>query len=216
MIIMQTEDANKRREYIEGTGLAKAIFRHDHDDVTCVQYHPKGIKGRLVAHDIGSAAPLTIQGGVIPELDSHTPGPNNPTPLKSRFSPWHACGSDPKVYYPGMKRSAHLTLEGCVLRLQPGDVDHEAAARQWEEMYGVARSRDLLAFTNARLGFVSGREGQPEGLVSVTIGVNGRDRLDAIVERAKEAGVFVNERVEMCGIQWNLVLKGHGDVKGRL
>jgi hypothetical protein len=152
----------------------------------------------------------------MPELDSHAPGPNNPTPLTSRFSPWHACGSDHKVYYPGMKRSAHLTLEGCVLRLQPGDMDHEAAARQWEELYGVSRSRDLLAFTNTRLGFVGGREGRSEGLVSITIGVNGRDRLDAIIERARGAEVLINGRLEMCGVQWNLVLKGHGDVKSKL
>jgi hypothetical protein len=199
MIIMQTEDANKRREHIEAKALAKVILRQEHGDVTFVQYHPKGIKG-----------------GMMPELDSHTPGPNNPTPLTSRFSPWHACGSDHKVYYPGMKRSSHLTLEGCVLRLRPGELDHEAAARQWEEIFGVARSRDLLAFTNARLGFVAGREGLPEGLVSITVGVDGQDRLDAIRERAREAGVLVDRRFEMCGIQWNLVLKGHGDVKGKL
>ena len=142
MIIMQNLNAKKRREYIESQKHSKVIFEHHHDDVSCIQYHPKGIKG-----------------GMMPELDSHTPGPNNPTPLKSRFSPWHACGSDHKVYYPGMKRSEHLSLEGCVLRLQPGDYDHEAASRQWEETFGVARSRDLLAFTNARLGFTPGREG---------------------------------------------------------
>jgi hypothetical protein len=45
MIIMQTEDAKKRREYIEENGLAKVIFGHEHGDVVLVQYHPKGIKG---------------------------------------------------------------------------------------------------------------------------------------------------------------------------
>lgn len=112
-----------------------------------------------------------------------------------------------------MKRSGHLTLEGCVLRLQPGDTDHEAAARQWEEIFGVTRSRDLLAFTNARLGFVGGRDGQPDGLLSITIGVNGSDKLADIVARAKEAGVYADGRLAMCGVQWNLVLKGHGPAK---
>jgi hypothetical protein len=42
---MQTEDAKKRREYIEAKGLSKVIFGYDHGDVVCVQYHPKGIKG---------------------------------------------------------------------------------------------------------------------------------------------------------------------------
>ncbi|KAF2123533.1 hypothetical protein P153DRAFT_303653 [Dothidotthia symphoricarpi CBS 119687] len=196
MVIMQTVDAKKRREHIEARGLAKVIFEHDHGDAVCVQYHPKGVKG-----------------GVIPELDSHASGPNNPTPLNSRFSPWHACGSDYQVYYPGMYRSRHLNLQGCVLRLQPGDYGHEDAARQWEEMFGVARSRDLSAFTNARLGFVPGREGQPEGLVSISVGVNGKETLDCIHERAREAGAFQNGCIEMCGIKWVFSLTGHSELK---
>jgi hypothetical protein len=156
---------------------------------------------------------LTYAGGMMPELDSHAPSPNNPTPLKSRFSPWHACGPDHKIYYPGMKRSTHLSLEGCVLRLQPGDYGHEAAAREWEEIFGVERSRDLLAFTNARLGFVPGQRGRPEGLISLTIGVEGRDQLDAILHRAREAGVCNNGGVQMCGVKWNFVLTGHEDSK---
>ena len=152
----------------------------------------------------------------MPELDSHAPEPNNPTPLRSRFSPWHACGSDHKVYYPGMKRSEHLRLAGCVLRLQPGDTEHEAAARQWEELFGVARSRDLLAFTNARLGFISGQEGRSEGLVSITVGVNGKDKFEAIMERARRAGVCADGCINMCGINWHLVLTGYGENKGKL
>lgn len=45
MIIMQTEDAQKRRQYIESRGLAKVITNHEHGDTVFVQYHPKGIKG---------------------------------------------------------------------------------------------------------------------------------------------------------------------------
>lgn len=218
MIIMQTADAKKRREYIEAKGLGKVIFEHVHDDVVCVQYHPKGIKGMLCsnipsARNFVCASLLIITGNMMPELDSHAPTPNNPTPLKSRFSPWHACGSDHKSYYPGMKRSTDLSLEGCVLRLQPGDTDHEAAARQWEETFGITRSRDLLAFTNARLGFIAGREGRREGLVSITVGVNGRDKLDAIMERAREAGICAEGCIDICGLKWNLVLTGIGNAK---
>jgi hypothetical protein len=110
-----------------------------------------------------------------------------------------------------MKRSEHLSLQGCVLRLQSGDYGHEAASREWEDIFGVARSRDLLAFTNARLGFVPGREGQPEGLVSITIGVKGQDKLEAIQKRATEVGVQSDKGIQMCGVQWNFVLTGHGD-----
>lgn len=45
MIIMQTEDAKKRREYIESKELAKVITSQEHGDTVFVQYHPKGIKG---------------------------------------------------------------------------------------------------------------------------------------------------------------------------
>jgi hypothetical protein len=47
MIIMQTEDAKLRRDYIEAKGLSKVIISQEHDDVVFVQYHPKGIKGTL-------------------------------------------------------------------------------------------------------------------------------------------------------------------------
>lgn len=49
MIIMQTEDAKKRREYIESKGLAKVITSQEHSDTVFVQYHPKGIKGKQQA-----------------------------------------------------------------------------------------------------------------------------------------------------------------------
>lgn len=45
MIIMQTLDAAKQRLSVESRELAKVIFGYEHDDVVCVQYHPKGIKG---------------------------------------------------------------------------------------------------------------------------------------------------------------------------
>lgn len=152
----------------------------------------------------------------MPELDSHAAGPRNPGPLKTRFSPWHACGPDHNVYSAGMERAEHLTLAGCVLRLQPGDADYEAAARQWEGLFGVVRSRDLLVFTNTKLGFVPGREGQPEGLLSITVGVSGTDKLDAIRERARRAGAWADGRITMCGVGWDLVLTGHGADKGKL
>lgn len=199
MIIMQNEDAKKRREYIESQNLGKVIWGYEHEDVTCVQYHPKGYKG-----------------GMMVELDSHTPSKENPTPLTARFSPWHACGSDYQRYSEGMKRASHLTLEGCVIRLAPGDLGHEAASRQWDDIFGVARSRDLLAFTNSRLGFIRGQPGEQEGLVSITVGVNGKERLEAILDRASKAGLCGNGWINMCGIKWYFSLTGHGEAKGKL
>ncbi|KAF1969979.1 hypothetical protein BU23DRAFT_557152 [Bimuria novae-zelandiae CBS 107.79] len=199
MIIMQTEDARTRREYIEANGLGKVIWGYEKDDVVCVQYHPTGVKG-----------------GMMVELDSHGPTKANPTPLKERFSPWHACGPDYTGYIEGMRRTSHLTLQGCVLRLAPGDVRHGDASRQWEEIFGVGRSRDLLAFTNARLGFIRGQQGERDGLVSITVGVNGKEHLDAILDRASKAGLCGDGWINMCRIKWYFVLTGYGEAKGKL
>ncbi|OCK84149.1 hypothetical protein K432DRAFT_378895 [Lepidopterella palustris CBS 459.81] len=199
MIIMQTADAKGRRDYIESKGLGKVIFSHENEDFVCVQYHPKGIKG-----------------GMMPELDAHRPTPENPTPITSRFSHWHACGPDYNSYSAAMKRHSNLHLSGLVCRLEPGDVDHEGAPRQWEEMFGVARSRDLLAFTNARLGFTRGEEGKPEGLVSITIGVEGVEYLNGILERARAEGLCENGWINMLGVKWYFVLAGFGDAKTKL
>ena len=48
MIIMQTEDAEKRRAYIVKNDLAKVITYGPGKDHTLVQYHPKGIKGCIL------------------------------------------------------------------------------------------------------------------------------------------------------------------------
>ncbi|KAE9985701.1 hypothetical protein EG327_004622 [Venturia inaequalis] len=72
MIIMQNLDASARCKYIESLGH-DVIWGYSHDDVECVQYHPRGIKG-----------------GMMPELDSHAPTKENLIPLKDRFSKWHA------------------------------------------------------------------------------------------------------------------------------
>jgi hypothetical protein len=193
MIVMQTIDALAQRSRIESKRLAKVIYSHELDDSVCIQYHPKGIKG-----------------GMMPELDSHHTTPSNPQPLIDRFSPWHACG--PKALHPTysdiMKKHADLHLVGAVLRLAPGDSATEAASRQWEDIFGVPRSRDLLAFTNARLGFIRGEAGQPEGLVSITIAIEGRTRFDSILERAREEGLCGDGWVNMCGIKWYFVQKG--------
>ncbi|XP_014554704.1 hypothetical protein COCVIDRAFT_39450 [Bipolaris victoriae FI3] len=199
MIVMQTGDAKKRREYITANKLASVIVEHEYRDAVCIQYHPKGIKG-----------------GLMPELDSHTPGPANPNPIGTRFSPWHACGPASESYMRGMEQTGHLALEGCVLRLEPGDVDREGAAQQWEEIFGVSRSGDTVAFTNARLAFISGQDGLPEGLVSITVGVKGKDNHNAILERAQTAGIWSEGCAEMCGIKWYFTLTGHSDDRGKL
>ncbi|KAF1829409.1 hypothetical protein BDW02DRAFT_574005 [Decorospora gaudefroyi] len=204
MVIMQTEDAKRRRKYIEAERLASVIFEHEQGDAVCIQYHPKGIKG-----------------GMMPELDSHTPGPNNPTPVRTRFSPWHACGPHSDGYTPAMERTQHLTLERCVLRLQPGDPAPEDAAGQWEAIFGVAATRDWLAFTNTRMRFIAGSEGLPAGLVSITIGVQGKDEYEAMVQRARDAGVWRDRDgcgcLDMCGIEWYLaLLTAHDGRRGKL
>ena len=205
MIIMQTLDAAKQKQHILSSNLGSVIFEHEHDDALCVQYHPKGIKGRLKALHGEHKMLMELQGGVIPELDSHSPIPSNPTPLASRFSPWHACGTDYVKYSAGMKRTSHLQLVGVTLALAPGDSDVGAATKQWEDMFGIPRSGNELYFANARVTFLPGSEGQVEGLTSITIAVQGRDRMAQILESARKEGLCGDLWIEMLGARWYFV-----------
>jgi len=141
----------------------------------------------------------------MPELDSHAPSRDNPNPLSSRFSPWHAAGPDYASYSAGMRRCSDLHLVGAICRLAPGDTDTEAAARRWEGVFGVPRVRDELAFTNARMRFTSGEKGKPEGLESITIAVEGEQRMAGILDRAREEGLCGDGWINMVGVKWYFV-----------
>ncbi|KAK3698933.1 hypothetical protein LTR37_016720 [Vermiconidia calcicola] len=203
MIIMQTEDAKKRKEYIESNGLAKVIWTHEGEDSFGAQYHPKGIRG-----------------GVMPELDSQAATKENPKPLTTRFSPWHPCGPNVKSYTSKMEEYGHLSLVGAVCRLQPGDWGSELASTQWEQIFGVPRSRDLIQFTNARVGFLHGEDGQPEGIISITIGVVGERRRQEIFRRAKEMGILDGDGsgkwVNMVGVKWYFALTSEDEWPSKL
>jgi hypothetical protein len=146
----------------------------------------------------------------MPELDSHGSSAEHPDPLSSTFSPWHAAGTDYASYAAGMKRRSDLHLIGAVCRLAPGDTNTEAALKQWEELFGLPRDLNQLVFTNARMGFVKGAKGQPEGLVSITIAVEGEDRLAGIVQRARQRGVWGDGYSEMLNLRFYFVLAGEG------
>lgn len=109
-----------------------------------------------------------------------------------------------------MKQYGHLSLLGAVCRLAPGDWGSELAATQWENTFGVPRSRDLIQFTNARVGFLHGEEGIREGIERISIGVVGARRRREIFERAEEMEVVrsegTKEWIEMLGIKWTVSL----------
>ncbi|KAK5073587.1 hypothetical protein LTR64_007277 [Lithohypha guttulata] len=199
MIIMQTIDAAARRKAIEAKKLAKVIYGHEHDDVVCVQYHPKG-----------------IPGGMMPELDSHTPTAGNPTPLQSTFSPWHAAGKDYEAYSAGMKRCAHLKFLSATCRLTPGDSNTEQAAKQWERLFGVSREGSELAFTNMRLRFVPGADGSSDGLESISIQVTGKQRYYEMIEKARELGLLEESWINMLGLRWRISLADEEPGKSKL
>ncbi len=207
MIIMQTEDAAARKKYIESNKLAKVIFGHSHEDVEFVQYHPKGIAGRRCISKLFKSHTDKIEGGMMPELDSHAPSPSNPTPLESTFSPWHACGPEYERYSAAMRRCSHLKLAGVTLRLGPGQTDVEGATRQWHDFFGINREENQLLFTNANLKFVAGVVGQPEGLESITIQVKGKKRLEKVLERASKEGACGDGWVNLLGLKWYFVLE---------
>jgi hypothetical protein len=87
--------------------------------------------------------------------------------------------------------NSDLHLVGAVCRLAPGSRDTEAAARYWEETFGVPRVGDQLLFTNTWIEFEKG-EGGNRGLVSITIAAEGEARLNGILKRARQDGVCGN------------------------
>jgi hypothetical protein len=186
MIIMQTDDAKARRKQIEEKGLGKVIYTSESPGHSvCIQYHPK-----------------TAKGGVIPELDSHEPTTAYPDPIAAPFPPWHAIDLPHSAYLPAMKRTSALQISSVQCRLEPGDELLEDAARQWRDVLGVPLSRELVAFTNARLGFLRGEEGKKPGLERITIAVKGRERFDRILEVAREEGLCGDGWIDMCGVKW--------------
>lgn len=212
MIIMQTADATARRSHIESNNLAKVIFGYSHEDAVSVQYHPKGIAGRvhclihMILHETDQHA-----GGMMPELDSHARSATNPTPLESPYSPWHACGPDYPQYSAAMRRRSHLRLLGVTLRLSPGRSDTDAAAQQWQDYFGVEKNGSALQFTNTTLKFVPGVEGLAEGLESITIGVKGRDRYRRVLDLVSREGLHGDGFANMLGIKWYFILEDeHG------
>lgn len=191
MIIMQNSDALKSRQRIESKGLAKVVWSHEGESYVGTQYNPKGIKG-----------------GMMPELDSMVPTKEFPKPMDVGVSPWGACGEDFESYSKGMRQAADLHLSGVLLRLGAGDVDTEGASKQWSQIFGVPTSRDLLAFTNARMGFVRGEEGKREGLDCITVAVNGKERFEGILDAARELGLCGDGWINMCGVRWFFVDAG--------
>lgn len=115
-----------------------------------------------------------------------------------------------------MKRCSHLRLISAACRLAPGDVDTEAAARQWEELFSVPRERDELVFTNMRMKFIKGGEGEAEGLESITIAVEGEERFNAILNTAREEGLCGDGWINMLSVKWYFVLVGEGGGKSKL
>ncbi len=150
---------------------------------------------------------------MMPELDSHRPSAENPDPLGSPFSPWHACGSEYGSYAAAMARSSHFRLLRVTTRLASGDKDTEKAARKWEHIFGVTRDGSELHFTNAQIRFFGGVDSVTDGLESITIGVQGKDIYDRIHRIAREQGVDRDGHLFMLGVKWHFVLLDSRRVK---
>ena len=112
-----------------------------------------------------------------------------------------------------MKRHADIYFLGAALRLKPGEEDIQGAAKQWEDVLGVKAQGAEVVFTNARMGFVKGVEGEAEGIVEIRIGVEGKERLRGIFERAREEALKIDERegaVDMLGVTFLFIGIGVG------
>jgi hypothetical protein len=161
---------------------------------------------------MGRAEKLILLGGVLSELDSHTPSPTNPEPIARGFSPWHACGSSFNygTYSSAMRRNGDLHLLGATLRLLPGETDTQNAAGRWETIFDVKRNEESIEFTNSKIRFIKGEDGQADGIVTITIGVEGKSRLEEIFWRAKLERATSTQPacLAMLGVTWRFILVG--------
>jgi len=118
-----------------------------------------------------------------------------------------------------MRQNSVLSIQKVLLRLAPGDDDITSAAQQWSHLFGVPLD-DLgtgLQFLNARLEFVPGSLEGAEGIESITIGIVGKERLEGIVRRAKERGLWREGTwVGMCGVRWFFDLLGEEKTSSKL
>jgi hypothetical protein len=64
--------------------------------------------------------------------------------------------------------------------------------------------------------FIRGREGEAEGLESITIAVKGEERFNAILDAAREEGLCGDGSINMLGVKWYFVLVGEGGGKSKL
>jgi len=153
----------------------------------------------------------------MPEIDSVYPTPSCPTPVTTPISPWGALGPSARapLYLAAMEHASYLRLVGVILRLEPSDHDTIGAARQWEETFGVVRRNDLLCYTNARMGFVAGIKGQSDGIHSITLAVDGKERLDRMLWAATEEGICGDGWVNMLGVRWYFIEARAAAAKGK-
>jgi len=201
MLIMQCPSASSRRSYIETQNLGRVIFSYDHGQVECVQYHPK-----------------TVPGGVITECDSHG-GEGAEGGLERRIARWHACGGEWESYRGRMERSKGVRFKGVVCRLGERKSDMEQAARRWEEVFGVERKGNKVEFLGGvELEFLAGEKGKREGIESIRLDVDGKDRLDRIIERAGKEGLkrVGESSIEMLGSVWEFSPREQNETSSRL
>jgi hypothetical protein len=153
----------------------------------------------------------------MPSLDTQKPSDHWASPWATEISPWEALGplTRAPLYLAAMRHASYLRLVGVVLRLEPNDDDTEGAAKQWEDIFGIVRRKDLVCYTNAKMGFVAGLEGQPAGIHSITIAVEGKERMDRMLWAAREEGVCGYNWVDMVGVRWFFVEAGTSDAQGK-
>jgi hypothetical protein len=189
---MQTSDALSRRKAIESHRLGKVLWDNGNTAVSlAVQYHPK-----------------TVAGNIMPELDTMYPTKEWPDMLEEKFAPWHGFPGKYEKYSVVMKKTAHLQLVKLQFRLPPGQDGVLHAAGQWRDVFGVPMAGATLTFTNAAMEFLKGEDGKREGLETLTIAVQGREKLDGILQKARREGILRDEYVDLCGSRWYFIYAG--------
>lgn len=177
MVICQCDDHPPRRERVAALGV-RTVFDRDMEDYALMQLHPKDT------------------GGSFLEIDAQL-GPGGLDP----DGPWHPAGPD-------WKAGQRLDRVTGIVAAEIQADDPAAVARKWSDIVEIPLTRTAdddpeLELDNARIRFVSCRDGRPEGLGGIDI--NCVDHAGIMAAAARYDAVTGPDQITLGGLRMNLI-----------
>jgi Glyoxalase-like domain len=177
MVILQCADALAERKRLAALGI-RVVEQIDRADYVASHFHPSDT------------------GGVLLSID-HVPGHD----YREALGPWPPAGPD-------WQRAPRTGPVRALLGVELQSDDPPAQAALWARLLSLplgrgAQGEPELALENARIRFVSARDGRGVGLGGLDVQVTQRQ---PVLEAAAARGLQRSQRqVDVCGVRVNLL-----------